>query len=407
MLVLPQEIEVKWNKLNKEWYENKGYVFTKVRDVLIIDIKDISLKGNLHVKVKILCDYCPDENKDIIILKEYHTYLKGIKYVNKDCCENRQCIEKKKIETNMLKYGVKCYFQTDTFKENYKTTCLNKYGVENYTQTDECKQKFEETCLKKYGVKNPNQNKEVRDKIKQTNMERYGVESYTQTEEYNIKTKETNLNKYGKEYYMQTEEYKERYKNTCQEKYGCDTALQNAQIKQKIKETNLERYGVEYISQVPEVRDKVRQTLFKNGTAQCSQQQKYIYNLIGGELNYSYNNLSLDIAFPDENIYCECDFGGHWLNIKFGSITKEDFVKKERNRWYALYRKGWREIRIISRKDKLPSDEVVFLMVEFAKEYLNIGHSWIYFDIDDKTIECSQYKIKCDFGELRRIRKVS
>jgi len=405
MLVLPQEVEVKWERRNKPIYVDKDYIFTKIGDTFMVNINDLA--KNSPVKIKVICDYCLEEGLVNIIKKEYRSYLNGRKFIDKDCCDNRQCIEKKKRETSIINYGTLYPSQTKEYRENQVKANLKKYGVENYMQTDECKAKIKQTCLERYGCENPMQNNEVKNKLKQTNLERYGVESYTQTEEYNIKTKETGLNKYGKEYYMQTEEYKEKYKNTCQEKYGCDAVLQNAEVKQKIKETNLKRYGVEYISQVPEVRDKVRQTLFKNGTAQCSQQQEYVYNLIGGELNYSYNNLSLDIAFSDENIYCECDFGGHWLSIKFGDITEEEFIKKEKNRWYFLYRKGWREIRIISRKDKLPSDEVVFLMFEFARDYLNSGHSWIHFDIDNNIIECSQFKNKCDFGKLRKIKKAS
>lgn len=94
-----------------------------------------------------------------------------------------------------------------------------------------------------------------------------------------------------------------------------------------------------------------------------------------------------------------------YLSVKTGSVSQDIFDKRERNRWYALNHEGWKEIRIISRKDKLPSDEVVFLMIEFAKEYINEGHSWIHFDIDNNIIECSQFKIKCDFGKLRYIRK--
>lgn len=74
-------------------------------------------------------------------------------------------------------------------------------------------------------------------------------------------------------------------------------------------------------------------------------------------------------------------------------------------RRYALYSAKWNEIRIISRMDRLPSDKVILLMFKFAKEYINTGHSWIHFDIDNKIIKCSQFTIKCDFEKLRYVKK--
>jgi len=88
-------------------------------------------------------------------------------------------------------------------------------------------------------------------------------------------------------------------------------------------------------------------------------------------------------------------------------MTEEEFINKERRRWYFLNSKGWKEIRIISRQDKLPSDEVIFLMIEYAKEYINEGHSWIHFDIDNLKILKSTGNINVDFGKLRRIKKVA
>ena len=188
-------------------------------------------------------------------------------------------------------------------------------------------------------------------------------------------------------------------------KYGVENISQLEWVKDKIKDNNLLKYGVENVSQCLEIQEKKMESYYRNGTTATSNQQRYIHNLIGGQLNYPYYSAMLDIAFPNEKIYCECDFGGHWLQVKFGNITEEDFIKKERNRWYSLFRSGWKEIRIISKTDKVPSDEVVLEIIRFAKEYLNSCHSWIRFNIDESKIKCSQYEIDYDFGELRRIKK--
>jgi len=153
-----------------------------------------------------------------------------------------------------------------------------------------------------------------------------------------------------------------------------------------------------------EIYAKVIATLNKNGNAPCSSQQRYVHSIVGGELNYPYYNASLDIAFPEEMIYCECDFGGHWLSIKLGGLTQKEFDKKQRNRWYSLMRSHWREIRIISTKDLIPSDQKLLEILSYARTYLNQNHHYIKFDIDNSKIINSQGEFDYDYGELRKIK---
>lgn len=149
--------------------------------------------------------------------------------------------------------------------------------------------------------------------------------------------------------------------------------------------------------------ERIQKTMYKNGTQQCSTQQKYLYNLLGGELNYPVKNLSLDIAYLNEMIDIEFDGSGHDLSVKLGDISEKDFLKKEKNRRYALYRTGWKEIRIISKLDKLPSDEKIINMINLSKEYFLTKHSWIKFDIDNNKIICSQFNKDYDYEKLRKI----
>lgn len=150
---------------------------------------------------------------------------------------------------------------------------------------------------------------------------------------------------------------------------------------------------------------KLRETLYKNGNAPCSKQQKYLHNLLGGELNYPVKTLSLDIAFidNDEKIYLEYDGSGHNMVVNRNGMTKKEFERKELTRFYTLKKEGWKEIRIISKRDRLPSDEKILELVKYAKDYLNTGHSWIHIDIDNSEIKCSQFTKKVDLGELRKI----
>jgi hypothetical protein len=102
-------------------------------------------------------------------------------------------------------------------------------------------------------------------------------------------------------------------------------------------------------------------------------------------------------------IYVEYDGSGHELNITLGKTTKEEFELKEQRRYYALKNRGWRQIRIISRNDLLPTDVKIMELINLSIGYLNSGHSWIYFDIDNSIVRCREVEKHYDFGELRKI----
>lgn len=397
-MVLPQEVEMTWCNLNKKYYENKGYIFTGYRNKFLVDILDLPEGSSKLIKVK--CEYCGE-----IINKSYFDYNKWKKLnaLDKDCC--KKCIGEKIKESNQIIYGTNSTMQVPEHKATYYKAIQDKYnkdnisqidevklhkiqtnlehwGVEYILQNEEIKQKIFQTNIDKYGYKSPMQNENIKAKNLKTNLIRYGKSRYIHTDKGRKHIEENNMKKYGFTYYFKTDEFKIKFKNTCQERFGCDNPLQNEEIKQKSLNT-----------------------MYKNQSGICSTQQKYIFNLLGGKLNYPVNYCMLDIAFPDELIYLEYDGSGHNLSVQLNTITQNQFNIKEIKRRYFLKSKKWKEIRIISRKDKLPSDEVIFLMTEFAKEYLNKGNSWIRFDIDNKIIYCSQFKIKCDFGKLSIIKK--
>ena len=56
MLVENQYFKVKWNARTRQWYEGKGYQFTKTNDEFIVKAEDLSLGSKQKVKVQ--CDYC-------------------------------------------------------------------------------------------------------------------------------------------------------------------------------------------------------------------------------------------------------------------------------------------------------------------------------------------------------------
>jgi very-short-patch-repair endonuclease len=240
-------------------------------------------------------------------------------------------------------------------------------------------------------------------KAKESLIEKYNVDNSGKLEESQEKRKNTLIDKYGVDNPMKVDEVKEKLKETMNEKYGVDWFSQTDDFKIKTKETFLKNYGVENPTQNSLIRRKQIISLYKNNTAPTSKQQKFLHKVIGGEINFPFLNYLLDIAFPDEKIYIEYDGGGHDLQVKFGKLSFDEYKQKERKRWYALYRKGWKEIRVISSNDKVPSKIILLEMIKFAKDYLKNNRHYIKFNLDDETVITSQFETSYDFGKLKSL----
>lgn len=223
-----------------------------------------------------------------------------------------------------------------------------------------------ESCLKKYGVDNPAKLKEVREKMVQTSLQRYGTMH----------------------------------------------PLQSKEIKEKQRQTVRNTYGVDCVSQLPEVRGKMTHAFYKNGTTPTSRQQLYIFNLYqsvypDSQLNYPVARYNTDICFPNEKLVVEIDFGGHNLSVKTGKMTQEEFDQKEIVRNNIIKRDGYKTMRIISRKDLLPSDKILLQMLSDARNYFSTTqHTWMTYDIDQSLLFNAEYKngILYNYGELRKIK---
>lgn len=356
-MLIDKKVKVKWNSRNKSFYIQKGYPFTKMGDEFEIKIEDIT-KGSRSI-VNIVCDYCLNP-----FTKPYNMYY-------------RQC------------------YQTITQKDSCKK-CLHT--------------KNKESCMTKYGTNVSFQAKEVKQKIKNTNIEKYGYECASQSEEVKQRTKETNLERYGFESHLSNQDVIKKREDTNLQKYGVKNVFQAEEVKQTIKETMISKYGVEKPIQNIEIQQKAMekrvQTLYQNGTAPASNQQKYLNELLGGNLNYPLSRCSLDIAFPDDMIYIEYNGSGHDIPVRNGKISKIDFELRDLNRFSYNKKQGWKLIKIVSQKDLLPTDEKIIEMVSQAKDFLNLGNSWYEINIDDSIIKSSSFTKSIKFEYLRKIKKL-
>ncbi len=372
-MLISTEIEVRWNYNNKEHFINKGYNFTKCTDIFVAKIEDLNETNNSKILYE--CDYCHE-----IISTDYKNYIKSKNksIIQKDCC--KKCKPIKTKEQTMIKHGVESTNQLESTQIKKRQTNLIRYGHEHVSQVPEFQEKIKITSMKIYGVERPSQSEIVKENTKKTFKEKYGVDNILSLKETKDKIKQTNL-----------------------ERYNTEFPMQNENVKNKTINTNLDRYGVRSTSQIPEVRIKQKKSLYKNNTARTSIQQIYLSNLYKGDLNYVIGMVNVDI-FLDNDIVVEYDGGGHNLNVKKGNITQQEFNNKERKREIFIRSKGYKIIRIISSKDKLPLDDTLLPMLEYAKDYLSTGRSWIYFDIDNHKINTSQYVININYGKLRKIK---
>lgn len=372
-MLLTKEVEVKLSSRTVKYYENLGYeipmkkasksykeIYNKeyVYDFSIpIKIKVEDLTKGCNAEIQVLCDYCKDE----IITMKYCTYLNTLKHINKSACQ--KCKGKKEREIFLIKYGVQNPSQLEEFKEKYRHSCIEKYGVDNYFKT----------------------------------------------EEFNEKRKVSMNEKYGVEYPLQSEKIQKKWIDTCISKYGFSNPAKAQEVKDKAAKTCTKRYGDIAPAKSLEVREKIVKTLYDNSSQKSSRQQRYICKLFSGVLNFPVKYYNADIYLPNDNLIVEIDFGGHTLSVKTGKITQEEFNKKEIVRNNVIKREGYKQMRIISSKDYLPSDKILLQMLEYTKEYFSSypNRSWIEFNIDSSSIRNAEQKegVFFNYGTLRKIKK--
>lgn len=155
MLVPNQYYQVRWHYKNKEYYENKGYKFTKFGD--FFEVKAEDLYAETHQEVEVQCDVCGK-----IMRRSFRLYLREHDAEFGDTC--MKCDKEKKIRTNKKKFGTEWALQTEDSKQKQKETCLERFGVEYVSQDKDFRNRVIQTCIDKYGVDNISKVPEIREK---------------------------------------------------------------------------------------------------------------------------------------------------------------------------------------------------------------------------------------------------
>lgn len=345
-MILSETIPVKIGA-HPDYYREKGYE---------IPMKEASpsVKRSFHKEMVI------DKQKTVNVkIEDLPTTCKLKVYVECDCCHEKRWLE----------YG------------NYIQSIENG-GYYSCVKCRESKRK--ETNLRKYGVESPSQMRDFKEKIKIA---------------WQNKTPE------------ELKEIRQKQIKTNNERYGVDYTLQSPEIMERIENTLFQKYGIRKIYESSEFRIKAAQTLSKNGNQKCSSQQKEIFNIYNKyyncELNYPIKWFSGDIVFLDFMIDLEIDFSGHDLCVKRGTMTQEEFDKREMMRNITTKKLGYNTIRILSKKDWIPNEDKLIEIFNISLDYFNkTNHTWITFDID-KSIYINYDNrdgVIFDFGQLHKVK---
>ena len=96
-MIITKYVLVKWNPKNKKWFENNGYVYTKIDDEFYVKIEDLNKGSHALIEVKCDCVNCENTNTKFIIWRDYN---KCILNSGKYYC--KKCISKERIENGRL-----------------------------------------------------------------------------------------------------------------------------------------------------------------------------------------------------------------------------------------------------------------------------------------------------------------
>lgn len=112
MLVEGQLIKTKWIACTKEWYESKGYVFTKCNDELTVRAEDLPSTSKYRVNV---C--CDGDDCNCSVNIPYMDYVASLTKYGKYLCH--QC-------TNRLAAKRRLQKKQEKYRETFVKWCKKK-----------------------------------------------------------------------------------------------------------------------------------------------------------------------------------------------------------------------------------------------------------------------------------------
>ena len=257
---------------------------------------------------------------------------------------DREKANKKRIETNLDKYGVECVSQHGYVKEKTFQTNLDRYGEKTTLNVSHVRnarlkaleEKIDEIVQKRYDkwfARTDTEKEEVLNRRKDTCLERYGVEHVFHLDETWDKIRETNVQKYGSEYVVESNHFRSQM-------------LSNGTWIPYEQKNDFERYYYD----VNEETRKHLPKLFSEWDGRC-----YYFNMRLRRFNGEYDPYSISIDHkiskkygfennipPEEigsfNNLCICS---RLINCVKNFLTEEEFYKSDR---YHKYKREYTNV---------------------------------------------------------------
>ena len=199
-------------------------------------------------------------------------------------------------------------------------------------------------------------------KIKKTVQERYGVNNVVYLETVREQMKETCMKRYGTESPLENDSIYQKTKESVYVHYGVDNCSKVPEVVRKREATMREKYGYNYPLQNEEILKRSRETLYKNGSCPTSKKQidlsKMLKEMYGNcELNYPCDKISLDCMLTIKGIKFDVEYDGWYWH--------KDKQNEDKRRDYFVESKGYKVLRIIAKKDILPTKEQIEKEIKF------------------------------------------
>ena len=85
MGLITKTVIIKWNAQNKQYFESKNYIYTKIGDEFEVKVEDLSISNK--VKVNVECDGCGEKLKPMV-WDNYITHVKEWEILLSKCAKN-------------------------------------------------------------------------------------------------------------------------------------------------------------------------------------------------------------------------------------------------------------------------------------------------------------------------------
>lgn len=193
------------------------------------------------------------------------------------------------------------------------------------------------------------------------------------------KIHKTMLERYGTTQNTLIPQVQEKIKQNSLKKYGTEQPMNSKQSREKAKITNLKKYGVEF----PLQNQNILQKINKNSGIPISKNQKIIFNLLGGQINYQIDKYFVDVFTPD-GICFEYDGGGHTKAVIMGRLSLDEFYAKEKQRDEYIISQGYKIFRFRCPDDKLPNIGLLKQIYCMGKDLLQHQNKIIF----DNSLHC-------------------